>query len=164
MEEIAESKDIKPEKKSFWERHSFTVMAVAGILVAGTVSFWFSGGRGKVPAAPSFTRSALQSRPKGTVLVLNAGAIMASAARYANAHPIDAGQASQIGRVVGDTIEQAAQGYAQRGYVVLSRGILAAPPSANITGAVQKIVMAKLNALYGGQNGNASVTASGKRS
>ena len=161
MEESADIKDIKPEKKSFWERHSFTVMAVAGILVAGTVSFWFSSGHGKVPAAPSFTRSALQSRPKGTVLVLNAGAIMASAVHYANAHPINAGQASQIGVVVGDTIEQAAQAYAQRGYVVISRGIMAAPPSANITGAVKKIVMAKLNALYGGPDGNASVTASG---
>lgn len=157
---MEETTETKPGKKSFWERHSFTVMAVAGILVAGTVSFWFSSGHGKVPEAPSFTRSALQSRPQGSVLVLNAGSIMASAVRYANAHPIDAGQASQIGVVVGNTIEQAAQTYAQRGYVVLSRGIMAAPPSANITGAVQKIVMAKLNALYGGQNGNASVTAS----
>ncbi len=158
---MEDATETKPQKKGFWERHSFTIMAVAGILVAGGVSFWFSGGHGPVPAAPSFTRSALQSRPKGSVLVLNAGVIMAAAVRYANAHSINAEQASQIGGVVGGTIEQAAQGYANRGYVVLSRGILAAPPSANITGAVQKIVMAKLNALYGGQNGNASVTASG---
>ena len=161
MEGTVDTKDTKPDKRTFWERHSFSIMAIAGILIAGVVSFWFSGGHGKVPAAPSFTQAALQSRPKGSVLVLNAGVIMAAAVRYANAHSINAEQASQIGGVVGRTIEQAAHGYANRGYVVLSRGILAAPPSANITGAVQKIVMAKLNALYGGQNGNASVTASG---
>ena len=145
-----------PKPRNFWEKYSFPVMAIGGIVIAGVVSFWLSGHHGPVPPAPGFTRAALQQKPKGPVLVLNAGQIMGKAIRYSQSLHLNPATAMGMGHDVGDVIEQAANKYAQEGYVVISRGIMSAPPQDNITPEVEQIVMAKLNAEYGGNHGSVS--------
>lgn len=135
-------------RKPFWERYGFTIMAVAGIVVAGLVSFavqsgalahWFSGSNDSA-AGPQQVK----------VVYIDTGAILAHVLKEEANGMISQGRAAQVGHIVGSTIQEVADGYAEKGDLVLSRNVLAAPESNNLTGMVEKEVDARLRGAANG--------------
>jgi hypothetical protein len=129
-------------RKTFRERYGFTIMAVIGIVAAGLVSFavqsgalahWFSGSSDST-AGPKQVK----------VVYIDTGAILAHVLKEEANGMLSQGQAAQVGHIVGSTIQEVADGYAAKGDLVLSRNVLAAPESNNLTGMVEKEVDARL--------------------
>lgn len=136
-------------KDTFLQRHSFLIMAVVGVVVAGTVSFfaatYFHTSAGSGANAPG---------PKRVpVVYIDTGAILTHVIRAQDNGRLTPRQMARMGHTVGATIQEVADGYAREGDIVLTRDVLAVPASNNVTELVEKAVDARLAAARNTHDG-----------
>lgn len=146
-----------PNKKpSFRERFAYPIMLLVGVVAAGGISFLVqSGTLSDLMAGGGHSRAAAVSGgPRSVpVVYINTGRIMADVIKsQVENGALTRHEAAEMGHVIGQTIQAVAANYARRGDLVLSRNVLAAPETNNVTAQVEKIVQARLAQDFGGAN------------
>ncbi len=135
-------------KPSFLNRFAYPIMLFIGVVAAGGISFlvqsgtlnWNSGhSAGGAAGGPRMVR----------VVYIDTGQIMADALKSDLGGNITNHEAARMGHVIGQVVQEAAAGYAKRGDIVLSRNVLAAPESNNVTAQVEAVVQARLAQDFG---------------
>ena len=132
------SSPAKP-RKPFWDRYGFAIMATLGIVAAGVISFVVQSG-----ILEHRTSGAAGGPRHVKVVYIDTGAVLSHILKEEINGTLSRSQAAHIGKIVGGTIQTVANGYAARGYLVLSSNVLAVPSSNNLTGIVEKEVDARL--------------------
>ncbi|MBE7562199.1 hypothetical protein H7F10_04340 [Acidithiobacillus sp. HP-6] len=153
--EVANPQNATPNKKpSFRERFAYPIMLLVGVVAAGGISFLVqSGTLSDLMAGGEHSRAAAVSGgPRSVpVVYINTGKIMADVIKsQVENGALTRHEAAEMGHVIGQTIQAVAANYARRGDLVLSRNVLAAPETNNVTAQVEKIVQARLAQDFGG--------------
>lgn len=154
-DEQPEAATEKPQasKRTAWQRYGGVLMVVVGLLAAGGVSYFINAG---VPFTHHGETRKTMPRPDLApptgIVYIDSDKIMADVIQSLKTGQIEQQYAGQIGSIVGGTIQSAAQAYGDRGYVVLSRYVLAAPKRDDVTGQVETLVFKRVKAFLEGQN------------
>ncbi|PKY11840.1 hypothetical protein B1757_02445 [Acidithiobacillus marinus] len=122
-------------------------MLVVGVLAAGGISFlvqsgmltWNGGHQSATSDGPRMVR----------VVYINTGQIMADVLKSQMNGTLTRHQAAEMGHIIGLTVQEIASGYAKQGDIVLSRNVLAAPESNNMTADALAVVKARLAQRFG---------------
>lgn len=142
-----------PENRgSLLQRWGYPLMIVLGIVAAGAASFVVQDWNHLWGNSTHVTGT--QAGPQHVkVVYIDSGKIMGDVIQKITA---DGGlshrDAAEIGLAVGSTIQDVAKVYAARGDLVLSRNVLAAPASNNLTRITESVVMKKVHHILAGQS------------
>lgn len=139
-------------KKSFWQRYGGVLMVVVGLVAAGGVSYFINAGVPFTHHGETRKSSRPDLAPPAGIVYIDSDKIMADVIQSLKTGQIEQQYAGQIGSIVGGTIQSAAQAYGDRGYVVISRYVLAAPKRDDVTALVETLVFKRVKAFLEGQN------------
>lgn len=138
----------KKTNRSTMQRYGYPLMIILGILGAGAASFiaqdwgilW-----GKNENAASSGPGPKQVK----VVYIDSGKIMSDVIEKitSSGGELSHQNAARVGLAVGQTIQGVARIYAAKGDMVLSRNVLAAPSSNNLTSMTEAEVMGRVNAI-----------------
>lgn len=142
----------KSGDKTFWQRYGGVLMIAVGLLAAGGVSYFINAGIPFTHQAETRKSSRPDLAPPAGIVYIDSDKIMADVIQSLKTGQIEQQYAGQIGSIVGGTIQSAAQAYGDRGYVVISRYVLAAPKRDDVTAPVETLVFKRVKAFLEAQN------------
>jgi mRNA-degrading endonuclease toxin of MazEF toxin-antitoxin module len=130
------------------KRYGSAIMVVVGVVTAGAVAYFVNAG---LPFEHHASASRASLVPPEGVVYIDADRIMADVIAKMKTGQIAAQQSGEVGAIVGETIQSAAKAYGDRGYIVLSRYVLAAPARDDVTAPVEALVMKRISAYLATQ-------------